>query len=160
MSTSPTPLNKIFATWNECVEKLETIVFKCNLFRIYCGRRVTFIYYYSSLIYSQGTNETSTRKILNPQNALEQKFWTHEMPTRKNFGPTKYLREKISDPRNTHHKKFSHIGMMARDPREPRQCLDPRNLALSLKGKLFLICVWSNTYKACLFNRTWTMVYS
>ena len=99
MSTSPTPLNKIFATWNGCVEKLETIVFKCNLFRIYCGRRVTFIYYYSSLIYSQGTNETSTRKILNPQNALEQKFWTHEMPTRKNFGPTKYLREKISDPR-------------------------------------------------------------
>ena len=28
------------------------------------------------------------------------------MPTRKNFGPTKYPQEKISDPQNTHEKKF------------------------------------------------------
>ena len=34
------------------------------------------------------------------------KFWTHEIPTRKNLGLTKYPRENILDPRNTHEKKF------------------------------------------------------
>ena len=42
------------------------------------------------------------------------KFWTHEIPTRKYFGPTKYAREKILDPRNTHD------GRMALDPQDPR----------------------------------------
>ena len=43
------------------------------------------------------------------------KFWNHEIPTRKNFRPTKYPREKILDPRNTHEKNFrTHEGTMAR----------------------------------------------
>ena len=45
----------------------------------------------------------------------EKKFWAHEIPTRKNFGSTKYseniwdtnyLWENILDPRNTHRKIF------------------------------------------------------
>ena len=34
------------------------------------------------------------------------KFWAHEIPTRINLWPTKYPREKILDPRNTHKKKY------------------------------------------------------
>ena len=59
-----------------------------------------------------------TREILTRKNfGLARKFWTHEIPTRKNFRPTKYPQEKnfeptkyprenILDPRNTHEKKF------------------------------------------------------
>ena len=36
----------------------------------------------------------------------ERKFWTLEIPTRRNLGPTKYPREKVLDPRNTHEKKL------------------------------------------------------
>ena len=36
----------------------------------------------------------------------EKKFWTHEIPTRKNLGPTNYPRKKVWDPRNTHEKKL------------------------------------------------------
>ena len=46
----------------------------------------------------------------------ERKFWTREIPTRKNLGPTnthkknlgpaKYQRKKTLDPRNTHEKKI------------------------------------------------------
>ena len=44
------------------------------------------------------------------------KFWTQEIPTRKYFGPTKYPREKILDPRR--HDGTRHTRpMMARDPR-------------------------------------------
>ena len=43
-------------------------------------------------------------KILNPPNTHEEKFGTHEMPARKNWGSTKYQQEKIYDPRNTHEK--------------------------------------------------------
>ena len=32
--------------------------------------------------------------------------WSHEIPTLKNWGPTKYSREKIGDPQNTHKKKL------------------------------------------------------
>ena len=34
------------------------------------------------------------------------KSWTHETPTKKNFGPTKHPSEKSSDPRSTREKKF------------------------------------------------------
>ena len=37
-----------------------------------------------------------------------EKFWTHEIPTRNDFGLTKYPREKLLDPKNTHE------GTMAR----------------------------------------------
>ena len=43
--------------------------------------------------------------ILNPPNTNEKIFWTHEIPTRKNVGPTK------------HPRKYN--GMMALDPRDP-----------------------------------------
>ena len=33
------------------------------------------------------------------------KSWTHETPTKKNFGPTKHPSEKSSDPRSTREKK-------------------------------------------------------
>ena len=40
-----------------------------------------------------------------------------QKPTRKTFGSTKYLREKLSDQRNTHEKKFrTNDGTMARGP--------------------------------------------
>ena len=35
------------------------------------------------------------RKILVPQNIHEKKFWTHKIPTRQNFGATKYHEKKI-----------------------------------------------------------------
>ena len=35
----------------------------------------------------------SREKILDPRNNHEKKFCNHEIPTRKNFGPTKYPRE-------------------------------------------------------------------
>ena len=34
----------------------------------------------------------------------ENNFGLKKIPLRKNFGPTKYTREKILDPRNTHKK--------------------------------------------------------
>ena len=42
---------------------------------------------------------------MDPPKAHEQKFRTHEIPTRKHFGPTKNLREKASEPRNSQKKK-------------------------------------------------------
>ena len=36
----------------------------------------------------------------------ERKSWTHEIPTRKCFRPTKYPLENILDPRNNHEKIF------------------------------------------------------
>ena len=41
-----------------------------------------------------------------PRNIHEKKYWTHEIPTRKNFGPTKYASRKIVNPQHTHEKKF------------------------------------------------------
>ena len=62
----------------------------------------------------------------------KRKSWTHKIPTRKNFGPTKYPREKIWDPRNTHEKKFETHEIPTRKyfgpTKYPRQkILDPRN---------------------------------
>ena len=84
----------------------------------------------------------SWENISDPRNTHEKKSWTNEIPTRKNFGPTKYPREKIWDPRNTHDKNSrptkypqenildprntheenfqTNEGRMARDTREPR----------------------------------------
>ena len=45
-------------------------------------------------------------KILNPPNTHEEKFGTHEMPARKNWGSTKYQQEKIYDPPKYSRKKF------------------------------------------------------
>ena len=66
-------------------------------------------------------------KIWDPRNTHEKKFGTHEIPTRKNLGPTKYRREKIWDPRNTYKKKFGILEIPtkarrhnATNPRGPR----------------------------------------
>ena len=76
-----------------------------------------------------------THKIrdFRPTKYWREQFWTHKIPTRKNFGltkypwekfgPAKYLREKISDPRNTHER---HDGIriarstMTGDPKKPQ----------------------------------------
>ena len=64
-------------------------------------------------------------KILDPRNAPEKNFETQEIPTRKKIGtheiptkenlrPTKYPKENILDPRNTHGNYIrSHEGTMA-----------------------------------------------
>ena len=43
--------------------------------------------------------------MLDPQNMHKKEFWTHETPTSKNFGSTKYPQENNLDPQNTHGKK-------------------------------------------------------
>ena len=48
----------------------------------------------------------SFRYISVPLFLLRQTTENYEIPTRKNFEPTKYPREKIFDARNTHEKKF------------------------------------------------------
>ena len=44
----------------------------------------------------------------------ERKCWTHEIPTRKNLGPTKYSREKILNPRNTHEKEIGTHALLTK----------------------------------------------
>ena len=79
------------------------LIFMSNLFRIYWGRSTAFFYSYSSLTYSRGT---------------------HEIPTRKNFGRTKYPRENISDSRNTHDKKFWSLEGMVAQSHETQEIHD------------------------------------
>ena len=43
------------------------------------------------------THEILTRKNFGPTKYSRKKFWTHKVHIRKNFGPTKYPREKNSD---------------------------------------------------------------
>ena len=61
------------------------------------------IYLCISVILSHAANK---RKSLNHEISHEKTYRTHEIPTRKYFGRTKYSREKIFDPRSTHEKKF------------------------------------------------------
>ena len=44
------------------------------------------------------TREIPTRKNFGPTKYPQEKSWTREIPTKKNFGPTKYPREKNLDP--------------------------------------------------------------
>ena len=57
---------------------------------------------------------------MDPLNIHEKTFRTHEIPTRKNLGPTKYPREKISDPRNTQGKKFETHEIPTTKIRDPQ----------------------------------------
>ena len=79
---------------------------------------------YSSLLYSGVIHEISTRT----------KLWTHDIPTGKNLGPTKYPREKFGptkysqeknpNPWGTQKKNFriyEYYGTMTRDTKDP-QC--------------------------------------
>ena len=82
---------------------------------------------------------------MEPQNTHDEKCWTHELTTRKNFEPKKYLEEKTQDPGNTHEKVFWTHGIPTRKnfkptkarwhrgtrPTRPTMTQDPRNLAHS-----------------------------
>ena len=95
------------------------------------GRSTAFIYLFLTYIFTRylrnihekkfWTHEIPTRKNFGLTKYPWEKIWTHEISTRKNFGLTNYPREKISDPRNTHKKKIldprRHGGTIARDPR-------------------------------------------
>ena len=100
-----------------CVEELEIILLRCNLFRIYWGRSVVFISSYSSHIYAWVTHEISARKsfestkypqlkILGPQNTHEKIFWTPRNTHEKKFWTHETSTKKVLDPRNTHERKF------------------------------------------------------
>ena len=60
-------------------------------------------------------HEITTRKVLTLRNNSKKLFCTHEIPTGKEFGLTKYQKEKTLDPQNTHKKNFcTHKSTMAR----------------------------------------------
>ena len=95
------------------------------------------------------TNESCQNSRKDPKHTPEKTIWTHKIPTRrnfsptkysrkKNFGPTKYTREIIFDPRTNHKKKFRthEIPTKARwhdhtRSTRPTMAHDPLNLAYS-----------------------------
>ena len=120
-SSLPLPSNRIFATLKWLCRDIG------NSFHFYL-----YIYiFYMFTSYLQYIHKT--------------KCWTQKIPTGKNFGPTKYPREKSFNPRNTHEKKFrTHEIPMRTDfgptkaqwydslrPMRPTIAQDPRNLAQS-----------------------------
>ena len=107
-------------------------------------------YILTSYIGNNHEKKSWTReKILDPRNTHEknvgstkyprEKFWTHEIPTRKNFEHTKYqpgkildTRAEIFDPRNTHERKlWTHEiltrGNYGHTKYQPEEILDTRN---------------------------------
>ena len=93
-------INKIYNRWNRFgIEHAVSDIFLCHF--LSCGQQLK--------ITKLPTREilNPREKNLNPQNTHEKNFWTHEIPTRKTFGPTKYPREKIWEPRNIHEKILS-----------------------------------------------------
>ena len=87
-----------------------------------------FMYFcFLSLFLMQPSTESpwitklATTEKLNPRNRHEKKIWTHEIPTRKSFGQTKYRREKTSVtriPTRVHPRR--HDDTMALDPQDPQ----------------------------------------
>ena len=71
--------------------------------------------------------------ILDSQNSHKKKFLTHEILTRKNYGPKKYLWERILDPKSTLEKKgLDHRKTQWHNktrPTIPTMGRDPQNLA-------------------------------
>ena len=75
--------------------------------------------------------------MLDIRNTHEKIFWTHQIPTRNYSEPTKYLREKLSDPRNTHQKDFGLTKARlqgGKRPTRPTMARDLRNLARSIRS--------------------------
>ena len=69
-------------------------------------------------------------------NTDDKKFRNHEILTTENFGPVKYTREKILDPRKTHEKTFGFKKERWHNAAIPTSLAiapDPRNLEHSLK---------------------------
>ena len=86
---------------------------------------------------------------MNQEFSHEKIFWAHEIPTRKNFGPTKYPREKIwTDEGNTHEKKFRTRKIPTRLSFGPtkyplEKILNPRN---THKGKMVRLHLTQDTH--------------
>ena len=73
--------------------------------------------------------------MLDSQNTYEKKIPIHEIPKRKNFGPTKYPQEKISDPQKARwHER--HDGTR---PTRLMMTRDPLNLAHSLQNIVYML---------------------
>ena len=124
-----------------------TIILKCNSFRICWCRSAALIYslishflpyiiiQFLNYIFTSHLRNTHEKKFRNHKIPTRKKIWTHEfamriklhpqntheIPKRKNFEPTKYLREKILNLRNTYKKKIldtrRHDLIIERDPR-------------------------------------------
>ena len=90
---APPHLSKIFATLKWVCWKIGNNFFFRWLIPYLLGQGYGIISY-SSL---------STRYVWN---IYEKKICTHEISTRKNFGPTKISTRKTFEPQNTHEKKF------------------------------------------------------
>ena len=74
-----------------------------NLFGIEYAVRDVFLYScFLSLFLMQRTTQN-----FKYWNTHKKEFWTHEIPTRNVFRPTKYLRENLFDLQNPHLKNFS-----------------------------------------------------
>ena len=126
-SSLPLPCNKIFATLKWLCRDIG------NSFHFYL---YIYIFFYMFTSY--------------PQNIDEAQCWTQKIPTGKNFGSTKYPREKSFNPRNTHEKKFRTHEIPTRTdfgptkaqwynslrPMRPTMAQHPPNLAQSQKSKL------------------------
>ena len=77
-------------------------------------------------------------KILDPQNTNDKEFWTHEIPTRKIFAPTKYPRKKNWTYEKSMRKNFRPTKYPRRHdgtrPTRPTIARDALNLAHSLRN--------------------------
>ena len=108
------------------------------------GEGVWHLFLFLTCIFNNYPRNTY-EKILYPQNIHEKKFWTHKIPTGKNFRRTKYPWEKISDPQKTHEKKFRTRKVRWYDGTRPTMARNPRNLAHSFSNVKILLLLKSST---------------
>ena len=72
-----------------------------------------YLFLFLTYIFTRYLRNMHKKKPLNPRKHPRGKVWTHKIPTRKNFAPTKYSREKITASERRG-------DTMARDPRDPQ----------------------------------------
>ena len=78
-----------------------------NRFGIECVVWDVFIYFcFLSLFLMLDQWNTHEKKILTHEIPTRKKFWPTKYLRKRNFGPTKYPREKNFDPRNTYEKEI------------------------------------------------------
>ena len=78
---------------------------ECNLFQIKWGGGCNLFILVPQLYFHELLRTIPKKKNLDLQNAYKKEIWTHEIPTTKNFGLTKYP-QKISDPQMPTGKKL------------------------------------------------------